>query len=557
MSFLRQVKFGGLFLVCALASCVLAAAPGAGTAFSYQGRLLESGIPANGAYDLQFSLFTAPTNGSTTGAVVNQSSVAVSNGLFTVLLDFGTEVFTAGAYWLEIGVRPSGSQNNFVTLVPRQPLTPAPYSIYTLKAESLAGPLPESQLPANVARLNADQTFTGVNTFGNRVGIGTPVPSSLLSLGPGVANTKLAIYEDLAGNSAVGIGYLPGQFRLHLDNATSRFSFAGSRDGPEIFALHGSGNLDVKGSVNAASFSGNGAGLSNVTATAFSSRAIQQLWRTPIVFVNVTNAGNGPDDRTGYGAVPYNFRIGKFEINNNQYVAFLNAVAAEDTYQLYTTNMFLNQHGGIERSGAPGDYTYAPKPGMGHKAVTFAGFWDAVRFVNWLHNGQPVGPQDKFTTEDGAYTLTSENALSDSLVRNPNARFWVPTENEWYKAAYHHPQLQGGPPGDYWLTPIRSDFPPISEPPPGNGFSGNTCCGATGTVTDIGAYLGSASYYGTYDQGGNVVEWNDAVVFPQTRAWRGGGWSYDDLLTFANERNFDSPEYEGDDGGFRVAGAIE
>src|ERR1041384_7930429 len=81
---------------------------GQGTAFSYQGRLNDNGVPATGTYDLQFTLCTAATNGVALGILTN-ASVAASNGLFTVMLDFGAAVFGGGARWLQVGVRPGGS----------------------------------------------------------------------------------------------------------------------------------------------------------------------------------------------------------------------------------------------------------------------------------------------------------------------------------------------------------------------------------------------------------------------------------------------------------------
>jgi hypothetical protein len=101
-----------------------------GSAFSYQGHLREGGVPANGRYDLRFELFNSETSGSPSGSPVAQNAVAVSNGLFTVALDFGANVFNGASCWLQIGVRPADSTDPFVTLSPRQPLTPAPYSIY-------------------------------------------------------------------------------------------------------------------------------------------------------------------------------------------------------------------------------------------------------------------------------------------------------------------------------------------------------------------------------------------------------------------------------------------
>src|SRR5579872_3459767 len=97
-------------------------AHGQGTAFTYNGRLTDSGQAANGNYDMTFQLFDSETGGATVGAVVPLNAVSVVNGLFAVTVDFGAGVFTGPARWLEVGVRPSGSAA-FTTLSPRQSLT--------------------------------------------------------------------------------------------------------------------------------------------------------------------------------------------------------------------------------------------------------------------------------------------------------------------------------------------------------------------------------------------------------------------------------------------------
>ena len=465
-----------------------------GSAFSYQGRLLESGAPANGHYDLQFALFSTALGGNPSTAALTNNEVVVSNGLFSTTLDFGLNVFSGTSAWLEIGVRPAGAPGAFMILTPRQFLAPAPYSIYTLKAESLSGPLPDSQLSTNVARLDADQIFRGHVGFWGDVSIGTPATAAL---------------------------------------------------------------LQIEGNVRANSFSGNGAGLTNLSASALSGSQIEKLWRVPINLVTVTNAGNEPDFN-GKGAVPYDFRIGKYEVNNNQYVAFLNTVAADDPYALWSTNMSVNSHGGIERSGSPGDYSYSVKSGMGHQPVVWVDFYDALRFCNWLHNGQPAGREDNSTTEDGAYTLTPEAVSAGTVLRNPSARFWLPSDDEWYKAAYHQPAEAGGDPSNYWLYPTRSNDVPFSELPPGGSNSANTCCDNQGQATDVGAYVYAASFYGTFDQAGNVqewTEWTDDFTFLGNRRVRGGSWLYNEFYSKSTDFEFDTTDYDAAGIGFRVAGA--
>ena len=131
-----------------------------------------------------------------------------------------------------------------------------------------------------------------------------------------------------------------------------------------------------------------------------------------IDIVPVGNAGNAADqnyfDQGAYGGVGYNYAIGKYEVTLNQYTAFLNAVAATDAYGLYDSSMgpanTRDTVKGISQNGTSGSFNYSVI-GNGNRPVTFVSWFDAARFVNWLHNDQPSGMQTAATTEDGAYTL--------------------------------------------------------------------------------------------------------------------------------------------------------
>ena len=87
-----------------------------GSAFTYQGRLVDAGNPANGPYDLRFTLFDAATGGVPVGSSVTVDDVAVGQGLFTVSLDFGAPAFAADARWLEVAARPGASTGAFTTV---------------------------------------------------------------------------------------------------------------------------------------------------------------------------------------------------------------------------------------------------------------------------------------------------------------------------------------------------------------------------------------------------------------------------------------------------------
>jgi len=125
-------------VVLSLLSMMAGEARALGTAFTYQGQLEQSGALANGTCDLQFSLFDALSSGNQVGTTQTVTPVSVTDGLFTVPLDFGSSAFDGNDRWLQIAVRcPTGS-GNFTTLTPRQPLTAAPYALYAPSAGSAA-----------------------------------------------------------------------------------------------------------------------------------------------------------------------------------------------------------------------------------------------------------------------------------------------------------------------------------------------------------------------------------------------------------------------------------
>jgi formylglycine-generating enzyme required for sulfatase activity len=281
--------------------------------------------------------------------------------------------------------------------------------------------------------------------------------------------------------------------------------------------------------------------------------------------VPIGNPGNPADTRylgldhpNGVGSVGYKFRMGETEVNNAQYVDFLNAVAASDPYGLYSISMGSSTLGGIVRSGATGSYSYAVKaPALSgaytydDKPVVFVSVADAMRFANWLHNGQPSGAEDSSsTTEDGAYTLNGAANLAalDVVTRNAGARWWLPSEDEWYKAAYHK---NDGATGNYWDYPtgtnsVSNNNPPSADSGNSANFWGEDSGYTTGNsaypLTNVGAYTLSASPYGTFDQGGNVYEWNETRIYEPEhfqRSIRGGSW-YSDLYWDLRASNWDT-----------------
>ena len=215
------------------------------TAFTYQGRLNDGTAPANGSYDLTFSVFGGSSGGSTVGGPLTNSATAVSNGLFTVLIDFGAGVFNGDPRWLEIAVRPAGG-GTFTILNPRQPVSPAPYAIFAANAGNAAtasnvvnGAVVKSvnnlrdnvtlAAGANVTITPSGNTLTigasginpwqtsGGNIFYNdgRVGIGLSAPTARLevnapAVGDGVKLRGIApgySLSDAAGIPRATLGY--------------------------------------------------------------------------------------------------------------------------------------------------------------------------------------------------------------------------------------------------------------------------------------------------------------------------------------------------------------
>ena len=269
-----------------------------------------------------------------------------------------------------------------------------------------------------------------------------------------------------------------------------------------------------------------------------------------IEWVPVRHPGN-PDDDTGAGSVAYSYYISKYEVTNAQYAEFLNAVPPNGLglHHFGMTNDFSN--GGIRFDNAnPTGSKYVVKAGFADKPVTYVSFFSALRFINWLNNGQGSG-----ATETGAYTLlggTRTPTNWQTVAREATATLFLPSEDEWYKAAYYD-----GAQNTYYNYPAGTDLATVCSAPTSTPNRGNLCPGAVGKVTEVGAYTGSPSPYGAFDMAGNVFEWNEATVATSFRQLRGGTWGGFLSLAESSFYSSDDPRFgEQAYSGFRVASLV-
>ena len=294
-----------------------------------------------------------------------------------------------------------------------------------------------------------------------------------------------------------------------------------------------------------------------------------------IATVPVGNVGNPGEqcrlgwygDPTYYGGVDYAYNIGKYEVSNGEYCEFLNAVATVgDPHGLYNWRKMgggWRDIGGISRTGlgTAGDpWIYSPRPNRANRPVNYVSFWDACRFANWLHNGQPTGGQGPGTTENGAYLLNGVTSPPNaSISREADWKWAVTSEDEWYKAAYHK---NDGVTSNYFRYPTAGDTAPTAEAPPGTDMTNGSAnykdgghVDPTYYTTECGAYGGkpSDSRYGTFDQGGNVREWNEAIISGSFRGLRGGSFYSGGGYMPEVIPDFRDPAYETHDLGFRVS----
>ena len=274
--------------------------------------------------------------------------------------------------------------------------------------------------------------------------------------------------------------------------------------------------------------------------------------------------GAVPDNTTGYGSVGYTYQISKYDVTNAQYVQFLNAAdpSGSNTTKIYdarmsAANLGLAYTGGINfNAAATSGSKYSVKTGQESFPATWIRWDSGGRMVNWLANGQGSG-----STESGVYDMSVlTSGFATPPTRAPGATIFLPSENEYYKAAYYDPTKSGT--GGYWQYGTQSDTAPSSVAPAGTSNSANIGAGTDGQsagtlastmattgstfdsavnyLTAVGAYTAATSAYGLYDVEGLVYNWTEGTRTSfgnQLPIYRGGSWRYNEGASGAAYRN--------------------
>ena len=379
-----------------------------GTTFTYQGRLSDGANPANGSYDLMFTLWNAASGPAQIGDIITSAATTVSNGLFTVALDFGNQ-FPGGDRWLEIGVRPNGG-GAFLTLSPRQHLTATPYAITA--GNVVSGGIAAGAYSNAVTFNNPANQFIGAFK-GNGSGLTNMNPGKVIyaSTLPGIhLNTSL-----VSGGGSDDWAIL----QAALDKTTNNFPLTLVLDGPALLTktlvLHS--NVTLYALQNCGAFLSNYCDVpivSNDLNTNYSSKNITLIggtWNCNGTSQNRyqkhIDTGGMPDIATG------------FYVMGMWFAGVSNLVVRDiEIVQPMVDAFYLNDSRDVKIDGMFVNYLYA-ESSFGGGGLHFFGNVQDVNVNNFKGNA----PDDNITFDansNQAYYLTNTFANPDKLCIQSN-----------------------------------------------------------------------------------------------------------------------------------------
>lgn len=255
-----------------------------------------------------------------------------------------------------------------------------------------------------------------------------------------------------------------------------------------------------------------------------------------IDFVTVGNPGNASDPLTDLGAVDYKYFISKYEITNAQWNAFTEAT-------------------GVPMGNPDSAYDSIAYFSADQQPTNNVSWYEAVQFCNYLTSGNKYSGVYQF---DQSGNFLGVNRVSAQATYDQI--YFLPTEDEWYKAAYHK---NDGVTNNFWLYPTQSDVTPnngllITDPGNNANFyqSGYTI-GSPDYLTIVGDFENSASAYGTFDQGGNVWEWVETRTYTHFGVWGSSYCNSVNHLIASSPSSVNPPSNEALDLGFRIASIPE
>ena len=295
-------------------------------------------------------------------------------------------------------------------------------------------------------------------------------------------------------------------------------------------------------------------------------------------FVTIGAAGNAmwnpppqfSDQMRGYGAVNYEYRLGRTEITTSQWVAFLNAALARpstDRIPWITVPSFLAARNDPTYSG-PGR-RFQVIPGRENYGVGDISWRAAAIYCNWLHNDQQTS---RVSFLNGSYDVSTfganGNVFQDQATHNADARFWIPTFSESMKAGYYDPNKGGPGQGGYWRYQNGTNTAPVYAGPM-DGGGANAGFNTTSTGVDalsipLMSYVNTQSPWGVMDLAGATEEWTERIYTNTSSGYReratlGSGWAssvdgFTDSLGLGVGSGY--PTDEGYFNGFRIAASV-